>query len=80
MALLYIMNGRLTACETELREMRGGSATTTKRRAITIKEAAGESGFSESGVKVRIRQGRITARKLGGHWVDDAASVARRVR
>jgi hypothetical protein len=54
--------------------------TTTKRRAITIKEAAGESGFSESGVKVRIRQGRITARKLGGHWVDDAASVARRVR
>jgi hypothetical protein len=79
MALLYIMNGRLTACETELRQTRGG-VTTTKRRAITIKEAAGESGFSESGVKVRIRQGRITARKLGGHWVDDAASVARRVR
>jgi hypothetical protein len=36
MALLYIMNGRLTECETELREMRGESATTTKRREITI--------------------------------------------
>ena len=79
MALLYIMNGRLTACETELREMRGGSVT-TKRRAIPIKEAAGESELSKSGVRLRIRQGRITARKLGGHWLDDAASVARRVR
>jgi hypothetical protein len=41
----------------------------------TIKGAAHEIGYSQSGLRKRIAAGKVAAQRLGGRWIIDRASL-----
>jgi hypothetical protein len=46
----------------------------------TIKEAAHETGYSQSGIRKRIASGKIAVTPLGRCWIIDRASLSSKVR
>lgn len=86
-ATTLVLRGRLSAVERsncELRTMLGLDAPPPPligTRWVTTKEAAACSGFSESGIRSKVRKGEIAAVKTGGRVLLDAATIpARRTR
>lgn len=73
-ALLYLASGRITALED-----RSGVATSeTPPLETTIKDAAFQTGFSQTQIRKLIAQRKIAARQVGGRWLIGVASLPRR--
>ena len=75
MALIFILNDRVTALEAE----RGASPDAANLpKWMTLKGAAGLSGYTESGLRRRIAAGQVRSVKRGGHVLVDPGSLARK--
>jgi hypothetical protein len=71
-ALMRAMSDRISKLEGVKPEDLSGSTM--------IREAAYETGYSQSGIRKRISSGAITATKRGGRWFIDRASLMSKVR
>ena len=73
-ALVFLINGRLAALE----DRSDVSASSFDPMVTTIKDAAQMTGYSESGIRKLIAVRRIVARRVGGRWLIEVASLPRR--
>jgi excisionase family DNA binding protein len=74
-AITFVLSSRLTELE-----HRSGAANTddAATRMTTIKDAAHMTGYSESGIRKLIAARKIVARRVGGRWLIEVASLPRR--
>jgi excisionase family DNA binding protein len=79
-ATLYVLNARLADLEASNAELRALAGLNPPPPAIgadwrSLKQAAGETGYSETTIRRRIERGKIEARHVGGHVLIRASSL-----
>jgi hypothetical protein len=67
-ALIRMLSDRISKLE--------GVPASDYSGSTTIKSAAGETGYSESAIRKKIRSGAIKATPHGGRWIIDRASLS----
>ena len=82
LTMLYLLNGRTYELEKSNRELRAFAGLDPPKPSIGpdwlgLKEAAFQTGLSQSGVRWRIATGKIEAIKRGGRLLIRAASINR---
>jgi hypothetical protein len=83
LGVTFVLSARLAEVEASNREMRALLCLDPPQPTIgadwrTIKQTAGETGFSQSTVRAWVARGEVSARKLGARVLIDASTIARR--